>query len=141
MKRSIAFWLCLLALGAMAPVALAQSAGDQQYTDPFEGQEQAKSAPDTPRGDQSQSTNQTGSGSGSSAGTSAPSAQTTATRTTSGSNLAYTGFPAGLIALLGACALVAGLAIRVLAGPAPASRRDAVLVLGRDVLLAPRRLR
>jgi hypothetical protein len=140
MKRLVAYSLCLLAFAAAAPVALGQSAGDQQYTDPFNGEEQAQSSPGTARGDQSQSGNsgQTGSGTATPAPSSAPAAQTTAARSGSSSKLAYTGFPAALVALLGACALVAGLMVRLLAGWPAAPRRDAVMVLGRDVRLQPR---
>ena len=139
MRRLAASSLCLLALAAAAPAALAQSAGDDQYGDPFEGQEQAQGNPGSSQKDTPEVVGQTDSGSGSPAASSAPAAQSSDTATTSGSGsrLAYTGYPAVLVALLGAFVLAAGLMIRANAARPSASRRAAVLVLGRDVRLAP----
>ena len=128
---------------AAPAVALGQSAGDDQYADPYAGQEQSQGSSGSSQGSgnqggDNQSTGQTGAGSGSSTPTSAPVAQTADTRAGSGSKLAYTGFPAGLAALLGALALATGLMLRVIAGRPPTPRRGAVLVLGRDVRLQAR---
>jgi hypothetical protein len=136
--------LIVMSLGLGLPAAAgAQSAGDDQYADPYAGQEQSQGSSGSSQGngnqgDDTQSTGQAGSGSGSSTPASAPAAPATDTRASSGSNLAYTGFPAGLAALLGALALATGLMLRVIAGRPPTPRRGAVLVLGRDVRLQAR---
>jgi hypothetical protein len=145
MKRVAVTSLCLFALAATPPLALGQSAGDEQYSDPFAGQEQAQSAPDSSQNDGSQG-GQGNSVAGAPDSTPAAAGQTGTSGTEagsgsgsgSGSKLAYTGFSAGILALLGALALVAGLMLRVLTGRPPIPRRDAVLVLGRDVRLQPR---
>ena len=132
--------MCLLALAATAPAAVGQSAGDDQYADPFAGQEQPQSSPESaPRGAE-RVVGQTESDNGSPAANPSPTAQTTGAGTTSGSpsSLPYTGFPAGLVALLGAFVLTAGVMLRVMTGRPPVPRRGAVVMLGRDVRLAPR---
>ena len=140
MKRLAASFLCLLVLAATPTAALGQSAGDDQYADPFAGEEQPQSTPGSSQGNGDRIAGQTGSGAGSPAASSPPAAQTAATPTTSGSSssLPRTGFPAGFVALLGAFALAGGLMLRAIASRRPASRRDAVLVLGRDLRLEPR---
>ena len=140
MRRLVASSLCLLALAVVPQMALGQSAGDDQYADPFAGQDQAQGNSGSSQGNGNQVAAQPDSDAGSPATSPAPAAETTTSQTapSSGSGLAYTGFPAGLVALLGAFGLVAGLTIRAIAGPPPAPRRDAVLVLGRDVRLQPR---
>jgi hypothetical protein len=142
MTRLAASALCLLALAVVPAVALGQSAGDEQYGDPFAGEEPAQKAPDSSQNNGNQVVGQTedGSDTGSPAPSATPAAQTEEPGASSGtgSNLAYTGYPAGLVALLGAFALTAGLIIRATAGRPRAPRRDAVLVLGRDLRLEPR---
>ena len=117
----IAF-LLIAALLALPGAAWAQSAGDEQYEDPF-GDEPGQSG-----GGSSQDDGGTSSGgdeSSSSGGTAQPSepeaaapAETTAPATTTaqapdgGEELARTGADAGLLALAGALLLATGLALR-----------------------------
>lgn len=128
--------MCLFALAAVPQLALGQSAGDDQYADPFAGQD-SQSAPNSSQDDSEPAAAQPDTQTQAPATTSAPAGQTSS-GSGSSSSLAYTGFPAGLAALLGAIALAAGLMLRMAAGRPPAPRRDAVLVLGRDLRLQPR---
>ena len=101
MKRVAVTSLCLFALAATPQLALGQSAGDDQYADPFAGQNQSQSAPDSSQNDD-QVAAQPDSEAQSPATTSAPAGQTTTSQAGSDSNssLAYTGFSAGIVALL-----------------------------------------
>ena len=96
--------LAALAAGAIAlaapAAALAQSAGDEQYADPFGKVEKKKS-----------SSNQGSSGTQSQTGQSTqsqPQAQAAQTQSTSSSELPRTGAPAGLLAATGAALLGSG---------------------------------
>ena len=104
MRRRLIAALAVMALLAAPVGALAQSAGDDQYSDPF--------------GDVSEPSQDEGSQNGSSAppadqvDTPAATESQTAADPGSGSTLPRTGFPAALSALLGALLLCAGVSMR-----------------------------
>jgi hypothetical protein len=122
----------LLALTLVAAVAvalpatvLAQSAGDEQYTDPFQGQDnsgggggggnnQSSGSGQTQSGGDVQSGGELDSGTTDSTSTGTDgSASTTAGATDSGSaTLPVTGGPATMLAAIGAAFLLSGLALR-----------------------------
>jgi LPXTG-motif cell wall-anchored protein len=99
----VALVATVLALAAPA-AALAQSAGDEQYADPFGKVEKKES-----------SSGQGSSGTQSQTGQSAqsqPQAPAVQTQTTSSSELPRTGAPAGLFAAMGAALLGSGALLR-----------------------------
>jgi LPXTG-motif cell wall-anchored protein len=110
MRRRLIAALAAFALLAVPAGALAQSAGDEQYSDPFGN------------------TNEPTQNDGTSNGSPDPAAQGQAPATESasapagadpgsGSALPHTGFPAALSALLGALLLCAGVSVRRRAQP------------------------
>jgi hypothetical protein len=109
MRRSLIAAFAALALLAAPAGALAQSAGDEQYADPF--------------GDVNEPTQDQGTANGSPAP--ATQAQAPATESASasaadqgsGGSLPHTGFPAALSALLGALLVCAGATVRRRAQP------------------------
>ena len=94
---------------------MAQSAGDDQYADPFNEQPAANQPAGQPDGDSG------GGGNDSSSQVADTTASTPATTSTSGESadrLAYTGFDLPLLFVTGAVMLLAGFTVRrVLAGP------------------------
>jgi hypothetical protein len=98
----------LLALPASA---LAQSAGDNQYQDPFAGQAPSNSQPkQTPStGSRAQVSPQSQS---SAPSTASPSATAGQSQSTQGDALPRTGFPAGLPLVYGLVLLLSGVALR-----------------------------
>jgi LPXTG-motif cell wall-anchored protein len=116
MRRRLIAALAALALLAVPAVALAQSAGDEQYTDPFGDVNQPTQDDGTANGSPAPATDQTaqapasGSGSASAAGADQG----------SGGSLPHTGFPALLSALLGALLLGSGISVRRRAQPVAA---------------------
>ncbi|HZB78019.1 MAG TPA: hypothetical protein VE526_17445 [Solirubrobacteraceae bacterium] len=105
MKRPLALLLtvCLLAFPS---AALAQSAGDEQYADPFgeveepSGSQEEPAAPAEPTPAPAP------------AETGAPAEQTVASQETGAPTLPATGLPAGLMAGAGAALFAAGCALR-----------------------------
>jgi LPXTG-motif cell wall-anchored protein len=124
-RRRLVVALTGLAL-AFPGTALAQSAGDDQYSDPFGGggggggnssatptpTPAAPSAPSTSSTAPSTSTSTAPSSAGAAA-TPAPAASATAPVTTSSGQLPYTGADAGLLALAGVLCIGGGVALRV----------------------------
>jgi LPXTG-motif cell wall-anchored protein len=107
--------VCTLALAlvlALPATALAQNAGDQQYTDPLApGESQGGGGGDgsgTPPG----STGSQGSAGSAQAQEPSASAQAQPTQGGDSSELPRTGFPAGVLALAGAGMLAGGAALR-----------------------------
>jgi hypothetical protein len=107
MRRRLIAAAAILALLSVPPAALAQSAGDEQYTDPF--------------GDVEEPGQDDGTANGSPTPDAAPSAEapaepgsTTAAGADSeaGGTLPRTGFPAVLTALVGALVLGTGVSVR-----------------------------
>ena len=134
--------ICSAVLLVLPAIALAQSAGDNQYYDPLAGNP-------APSGSESPSNSSPSSGSQSQ---SQPQSQTQLAQTPStgdsaqaddgngdGSSLPHTGFPAGILAAVGALMLIVGASLRrrvavrlsSWAGGSPA-------VLGRDIRLRRR---
>jgi hypothetical protein len=123
-RRSISALVCALAL-AMPAGALAQSAGDNQYQDPFSGK--------TPTGGGNSGGgggggNTSGGGGGNSSqaspqvAQSAPSAATAQAQPAQGQTLPRTGFPAFLPFAYGFVLLLAGAALRRASGARPRTR-------------------
>ena len=114
MRRRLIATLAALALLVAPAGALAQSAGDEQYADPF--------------GDAEQPTQDQGGSNGAPAPTPDPAPQAPASGSASaagadpgtGGFLPHTGFPALLSALLGALLLGSGISVRRRAQPAAA---------------------
>ena len=114
MRRRLIATLAALALLVTPAGAIAQSAGDEQYSDPF--------------GDVEQPSQDQGGSNGSPAPTGDPTAQAPASGSASaagadpgtGGSLPHTGFPALLSALLGALLLGSGISVRRRAQPAAA---------------------
>ena len=130
--------LCLLALAAAPAVALGQSAGDQQYSDPFSGESQSQPTPKSPQGNGDQTAAPAGSPTQSTPPTQ-PQSTAAGTSNSSGSrSLPYTGYPTALVALLGVFALATWLLLMAATRPQAASRRGTPPVLGRELRLAPR---
>ena len=105
MRRLVTLLLAAAVL-ALPPAALAQSAGDEQYNDPF-GQ---SSQPNTGTGGQTGS-----SGQAAPAQTSTPTAvadQSVSSQESADPTLPRTGFPVGYLAGTGALMLLAGTALR-----------------------------
>jgi LPXTG-motif cell wall-anchored protein len=116
--RRLAAPLAAIILTLSPAAALAQSAGDQQYADPFGNNEQNQSGGGSGGGGSGGGQGQAApSASGvaptqaQGAGTAASSATGTAAESGSG-ELPRTGLDAGLVAVLGAVLLLAGLALR-----------------------------
>ena len=111
MRRRLIAALAALALLAVPAAALAQSAGDEQYTDPF--------------GDVNPPTQDDGTANSSPAPATDQTAQAPATESTTaaaadsnaGGSLPLTGVPAALIALLGALMFGTGISVRRRAQP------------------------
>lgn len=112
MRRCLTATLAALALLVAPAGALAQSAGDEQYADPF--------------GDTEQPSQDQGGSNGSRAPAADPTAQTPASGAAAaadpgtGGSLPRTGFPALLSALLGALLLGSGVSVRRRAQPVAA---------------------
>jgi hypothetical protein len=111
-RRSIPALACALAL-ALPSAALAQSAGDQQYQDPFSGQSpsssQPKQAPSAGGGDSQVSPQAQSSPS---AAPSATTSQSQSAQAAQGEALPRTGFPAFLPLAYGLVLLLSGAALR-----------------------------
>ncbi len=107
--------LCL----AVPATALAQSAGDDQYADPFDQpQGQQESPPPSGSGNSGNSGNSGSGTAGTVAGTPASTAADTSTQDSSAGRLAYTGLNLPLLFVAGAVLLLAGVTVRrVLTGP------------------------
>jgi LPXTG-motif cell wall-anchored protein len=126
MTRSLVAPLAALILTLSPAAALAQSAGDQQYADPFGNNEQNESgggssgggggSGGSSGGGQSQSAPSTSGVAGAQAqgttGTATSSSSTATTAQSQSGQLPRTGLDAGLVAALGAVLLLAGLALR-----------------------------
>ena len=106
--------------------AFAQSAGDEQYKDPFpsggnRGQELAQTSPSDsatplsrqPPGGSNSGSNNSGSNSSSGSQSSKSKAQQSQAQSKSGSDLPATGSEPGLVALMGCGLLLTGLGLRV----------------------------
>jgi LPXTG-motif cell wall-anchored protein len=114
MRRRLTATLAALALLAAPAGALAQSAGDEQYADPF--------------GDVEQPSQDQGGSNGSPAPAGDPTPQAPASGSApatdadpgTGGSLPHTGFPALLSALLGAVLLGSGISVRRRTQPAAA---------------------
>lgn len=114
--RATAILAAALALSAPG-AALAQSAGDDQYRDPFAGEEQPD---DAAGGDDPEASGGSGGAGGSGGGSTAapaPTAQTAPvttapTATTAGETLPRTGADAWILAIAGVGLLAAGSALR-----------------------------
>src|SRR2546423_1604527 len=142
-SRRLLAALCALPL-LLPAAALAQSAGDEQYTDPLAGSAPAGHSPSS-----SSPTHNTGSPSGQSnqlASSSAPngtgSGDPSTSSSASGSSLPRTGFDAWLLALMGAFMLIAGVLLRLGLRPLPwRTAAGSPATLGRDVRLIQHRRR
>jgi LPXTG-motif cell wall-anchored protein len=104
-------WILILLIGAavmaLPAVALAQSAGDDQYQDPLGGGGGSSNS-----GGGSSNSRASGSGNSGSAGDSASSAQANGTASGQSNQLPRTGLPAGVLALSGGALLGAGVLLR-----------------------------
>ena len=139
MRRRLIAALAALALLAVPAAALAQSAGDEQYADPF--------------GDVNPPTQDQGTANGSPAPATDATAQAPATESTTaaaadpstGGSLPLTGFPAALIGLLGALVVATGISVRRRAQPPaalpPMARTRRVVHRGRFGARRRRRIR
>jgi LPXTG-motif cell wall-anchored protein len=114
MRRRLIAALAALALLAVPAVALAQSAGDEQYTDPFGDVNPPTQDDGTANGSPAPATDQTASAPASGSASAAGADQGT------GGSLPHTGFPALLSALLGALLLGSGISVRRRAPPVAA---------------------
>ena len=124
MTRRLAAPLAALILTLSPAAALAQSAGDQQYADPFGNNEQNQSGGGSSGGGggggssgggQSQGAPSSGVAGAQAQGTTGTATSSSTTGTTAQSpsgQLPSTGLDAGLVAALGAVLLLAGLALR-----------------------------
>jgi hypothetical protein len=111
MRRAVAAIVVVLALGVPA-LASAQSAGDNQYVDPFAGSQ----APAKHHSQQTSGTGQTGStASGTTSGTSPATGKSSAASTGSAASgqLPRTGQPLMPLFVLGGALLLAGLVLRL----------------------------
>jgi hypothetical protein len=111
-RRSIPALACALAL-ALPSAALAQSAGDNQYQDPFSGQSPSSSQPKAPSGGggSSQVSPQVQS-SPSTAAAATPSQSGQSAQAAQGQTLPRTGFPVFLPLAYGLVLLLSGAALR-----------------------------
>ena len=114
MRRRLIAALAALALLAVPAAALAQSAGDEQYTDPFGDVNPPAQDDGTANGSPAPPTDQTVQAPASGSASAADADQGT------GVSLPHTGFPALLSALLGALLLGSGISVRRRAQPAAA---------------------
>lgn len=124
MARRPAALLAALALFLAAPAAaLAQGAGDDQYSDPF-GDEQTDSGGQDDAAQEPAQEPEPAEPAEPAPAEPAPAAPAPeATSAQQPTQLAYTGAEEGLVALAGAVLLVGGVALRVrLSGPAPRRR-------------------
>jgi LPXTG-motif cell wall-anchored protein len=105
-------WILILvvaaAVMALPAVALAQSAGDNQYINPLAG----GGGNSSKSGGGSGNSGAKGAASSGTAGNSAASTPASGTGSGQGNQLPRTGFPAGLLALSGAALLGSGVALR-----------------------------
>src|SRR5215218_709138 len=122
--------------------ALAQSAGDEQYSDPFADQSPSSgNSPSSSPGAQAPNSSQpTGSGSQAasqpSTGSSGSTGDTPSSSSSATGQLPRTGLRAWLLAAIGAFMLLAGALLRFVARPLPGrSRSLSPPVFGRDVRL------
>jgi hypothetical protein len=107
--RRLAAPLAVLILTVFPAAALAQSAGDQQYADPFGNNEQNQSGGGSSGGGGGSGDGGSSSASGGGQSQAAPTSSTTGTATQSGGGQ----LPRiGIVAALGAVLLLAGLALR-----------------------------
>ena len=129
--RVLALLAALLVLAGAPAVAVAQSAGDDQYVDPFAGQDAGGSGGSSgSSGGQSGSSPSSSAPSSSAPSASAPSSSATAPAASSApattapvsSQLPYTGTGTALRALLGAVLLLAGVALRLRVPDVPRRR-------------------
>jgi LPXTG-motif cell wall-anchored protein len=122
-RRRLVVALTGLAL-AFPGTALAQSAGDDQYSDPFGGggggggnssatPTPTPAAPSAPSTSSTAPSTSTAPSSASAAATPVPAASAAAPVTTSSGQLPYTGADAGLLALAGVLCIGGGVALRV----------------------------
>jgi hypothetical protein len=142
MRPKMILLALLLALSVMAlpATALAQSAGDKQYADPFGGT-QKKPQKQPSSSSPSQTDNQTAQsnpGTDPTPPTAAPAAKGSSS-SSKGSQLPMTGLPTGLLAALGMLMLIAGYFLRSRLRPlVPSLLGGNPTTLGRDVLLTRR---
>ena len=126
--RVLALLAALLVLAGAPAVAAAQSAGDDQYVDPFAGQDAGGGGGSS--GGQSGSSPSSSAPSSSAPSASAPSSSATApaaspapaTTAPVSTQLPYTGTATALRALLGAVLLLAGVALRLRVPDVPRRR-------------------
>jgi len=114
-RKTLAAAFGIAALIAFPAGAGAQSAGDEQYSDPLEGQSQDQGGSDNSGSGNSGSQGSAPSGSSGAGPSSQGSSSGSASQSQSGSGtteLARTGFPAGLLALGGAAIAGAGFGLR-----------------------------
>ena len=104
MRRLVALLLAVSLL-ALPAAAMAQGAGDEQYSDPF-GQT------DQPNGSQDQPAPEEDAAPAAPATPAAPAEQATASQDTAAPTLPATGLPAFLLASAGAMLLASGAALR-----------------------------
>jgi hypothetical protein len=138
MRRVLTVLLVVAGL-ALPAGASAQSAGDEQYVDPFAGQgqqpqQQRRQQPQAPPAQSApQQTAQATSQGADETASAAP-----ASDQSSGDTLPRTGLRAGALALIGLIMLLAGTLVRSAARPLPRGVAQPPL-LGRDIRLARRR--
>jgi LPXTG-motif cell wall-anchored protein len=104
MRRLLALFLAVAML-ALPSLAAAQSAGDEQYADPFGQTEQ-------PNGSQEQPAPESQPAPAPAAPTAAPAEQAVASQQTQAPTLPATGVPAHLLASMGALLLASGALLR-----------------------------
>ena len=106
MRRSVALFLTLSML-ALPSVAAAQSAGDEQYADPFGQTEQPNGSQEQPAPEP-----QSAPAPATPAAPAAPAEQAVASQQTAAPTLPATGMPAHLLASMGALLLASGALLR-----------------------------
>jgi hypothetical protein len=107
MRRLVTLILAALML-ALPAAALAQSAGDEQYADPFGPTEE----PNGSQGQQAQAPEQEAAPAPAPAEPAAPAEEVTASQETAAPTLPATGLPAGVLAAGGALLLAGGTTLR-----------------------------
>ena len=107
MRRLVTLILAALML-ALPAAALAQSAGDEQYADPFGPTEE----PNNSQGQQAQAPEQEAAPAPTPAEPAAPAEEVTASQETAAPTLPTTGLPAGVLAAGGALLLAGGTTLR-----------------------------